>query len=253
MIQLTTACVSSVDEAKGNTSNLLFSGQILPERNGGLNGAPSVRLEPGATCVAAVFDGKGSAARKAAYLAAGAFRGAVGELHGVEDLEALYAKAHGDIAAAAAEEDAEPMSAAAVAAVVEGDRLALANLGACRAYLMRDKALYRLSRASAECASQSVPPYPGEGPALGEGEAAAAPFTVKGALLPDDQLLLCTGWLCSAVDEREILHALAESETPSDALLRLAGRAGTGSGDIAGVLLKATLAPEAEEPAEAEA
>ena len=106
MIQLTTACVSSVDEAKGNTSNLLFSGQILPERNGGLNGAPSVRLEPGATCVAAVFDGKGSAARKAAYLAAGAFRGAVGELHGVEDLEALYAKAHGDIAAAAAEEAA---------------------------------------------------------------------------------------------------------------------------------------------------
>ena len=253
MIQLTTACVSSVDEAKGNTSNLLFSGQILLERNGGLNGAPSLRLEPGATCVAAVFDGKGSAARKAAYLAASAFRSAVSELHSAEDLEALYAKAHGDISAAAAEEDAEPMSAAAVAAVVEGDRRSLANLGACRAYLMRDKALYRLSRAAAESSSQSVPPYPGEGPALGEGEKAAAPFTVKGALLPDDQLLLCTGWLCSAVDEREILHALAESESPSDALLRLAGRAGTGSGDIAGVLLKATLAPEAEEPAEVEA
>ncbi len=30
MIQLTTACVSSVDEDKENTSNLLFSGQILP-------------------------------------------------------------------------------------------------------------------------------------------------------------------------------------------------------------------------------
>ena len=58
MIQLTTACVSSVDEDKENTSNLLFSGQILPERNAGLNGAPSVRLEPGAACVAAVFDGK---------------------------------------------------------------------------------------------------------------------------------------------------------------------------------------------------
>ena len=48
MIQLTTACVSRVDETKGNTSNLLFSGQILPEHNAGLNGAPSVKSEPGA-------------------------------------------------------------------------------------------------------------------------------------------------------------------------------------------------------------
>ena len=66
MIQLTTACVSSVDETRGNTSNLLFSGQILPERNAGLNGAPSLKLEPGAACVAAVFDGNGTAAREAA-------------------------------------------------------------------------------------------------------------------------------------------------------------------------------------------
>ena len=245
MIQLTTACVSSVDEAKGNTSNLLFSGQILPERNAGLNGAPSLKLEPGAVCLAAVFDGKGSAGRKAAYLAAGAFRSAGSELHGVEDLEALYSTIQGDISAAAAEEGAEPMATAAVAALVEGDRLSLANLGACRAYLLRDHALYRLSRASADSSSQSVPPFPGEGPALGEA-AAAAPFTVKGTLLPADQLLLCTGWLCSAVDEREILHALLENETAGDALLRLVKRAGSGNGDISAVLIRAQAAAEAE-------
>ena len=242
MIQLTTACVSRVDETKGNTSNLLFSGQILPERNAGLNGAPSVKSEPGASSFVAVFDGKGDAARKAAYLAASAFRGASGELHSTEDLEALYAKVHGEIAAVSPEDGGLPLASAAVAALVEGDRLSLANLGACRAYLMRDKALYRLSRASAEAASQAAPPFPGEGPALGE--TAAAPFTLHGTLLPGDQLLLCTAWLCSAVDEREILHALVECSAPGDALLRLVKRIGSGSGDIAAVVLKAEPAAE---------
>ena len=241
MIQLTAACVSSVDEAKGNTSNLIFSGQILPERNAGLNGTPSVKLEPGASTVAAVFDGMGSEGRKAAYLAASAFRSGGSGLHGTEDLESLYTKIHNDIAAAAAAaEDIGTMSAAAAAAVVDGGALALANLGACRAYLVRDKALYRLSRASADTASQAAPPFPGAGPALGADD--GAPFTVKGTLLPGDQLLLCTGWLSAAVDEREILNALLESAAPGDALQRLARRAGTGRGDIAAVLLKAEAA-----------
>ncbi len=240
MIQLTTACASSVDEANGNTSNLLFSGQILPERNAGLNGAPSVRLEPGAACFTAVFDGRGPAGRKAAYLAAGAFRAAAGETRSAEDMESLYRRVHSDIAAAS--EDAEPMGASAVAAVVEGDRIALANLGSCRAYLLRDNALYRLSRVSADAASQSAPPLPGEGPVLGED--AVSPFTVKGTLLPDDQLLLCTGWLCSAVSERDILYALLESPSPGEALLRLTKNGGNGSGDLAAVLLKAEPAAE---------
>ena len=240
MIQLTNACVSSVDEAKGNTSNLLFSGQILPERNAGLTGAPSLKPEPGTVCVAAVFDGRGDDGRKAAYLAAAAFR-AADELHSPEDLETLYMKIHNDIAAAAAE-DGAPMAAAAVSAVVEGDRLSLANLGSCRAYLMRDRALYRLSRASADTASQTPPPLPGDGPALGSD--AVPPFTVKGTLLPDDQLLLCTGWLSAAVDEREILLSLLESAAPGDALQRLVKRAGSGNGDIAAVLLKAEKAAE---------
>ncbi len=243
MIQLITACVSSVDEAKGNTSNLLFSGQILPERNAGLNGAPSLKLEPGASCVTAVFDGRGAAGRKAAYLAASAFRTAAAELHSPEDLETFCTKLHNDIAAAAAaEEDAEPMSAVAVAAVVEGDRLSLANLGSCRAYLLRDRALYRLTRASADSASQAPPPLPGDGPALGSD--AVPPFTVKGTLLPGDQLILCTGWLCAAVSERDILHALAESAAPGEALQLLVRQAGSGNGDIAAVLLKAEKAPE---------
>jgi len=241
MIQLTAACVSSVDEDKENTSNLLFSGQILPERNAGLNGAPSVRLDAGAACVAAVFDGKGPAGRKAAYIAAGAFRSAGADVHSSEDLEALYTKIHNDIAAAAAE-GAESMATAAVAAAVDGDRLSLANLGSCRAYLLRDRALYRLSRASADAASQSAPPLPGEGPLLGD--EVIPPFTVKGTLLPDDQLLLCTGWLCSAVSERDILYVLLESPAPGDALQRLVKRAGRGNGDIAAVLLKADNAAE---------
>lgn len=241
MIQLTAACVSSVDEDKENTSNLLFSGQILPERNAGLNGAPSVRLDAGAACVAAVFDGKGPAGRKAAYIAAGAFRSAGADVHSSEDLEALYTKIHNDIAAAAAE-GTESMATAAVAAAVDGDRLSLANLGSCRAYLLRDRALYRLSRASADAASQSAPPLPGEGPLLGD--EVIPPFTVKGTLLPDDQLLLCTGWLCSAVSERDILYVLLESPAPGDALQRLVKRAGRGNGDIAAVLLKADKAAE---------
>lgn len=240
MIQLTTACASSVNEAKGNTSNLLFSGQILPERNAGLNGAPSMRLEPGAACVAAVFDGVGLAANKAAYLAAGAFRSTAGTLRTTEDLESLYSRIHNDICAASAAQDGLPLSAGAVSACVDGDRLALACLGSCRAYLVRGKALYLLSRASADAAPQSIPPLPGEGPALGAD--AVPPFTVKGTLEPGDQLLLCTGWLCAALDSREILRVLLESETPSAALQLLSRRAGSGRGDIAVVLLKADAA-----------
>ncbi len=70
-------------------------------------------------------------------------------------------------------------------------------------------------------------------------DAGAKPFTVKGALQPGDQVLLCTGWLCAALDAREMLRILAESESPSAALQQLARRAGSGRGDIAAVLLKA--------------
>ncbi len=234
MIQLTTACVSSVDETKGNTSNLLFSGQILPERNAGLNGAPTLKLEPGAACVAAVFDGVGDG--RAAYLAASAFRGAADSLRRVEDLDAIFARLHNEIADAAQED--RPLAAAAVAACVEDDRLALACLGACRAYLMRGQALYLLTRECADAAPQAAPPAPGKGRMLGA-DAGAKPFTVKGALQPGDQLLLCTGWLCAALDAREMLRILAESESPSAALQQLARRAGSGRGDIAAVLLKA--------------
>ena len=255
MIQLTTACVSSVDESKGNTSNLLFSGQILPERNAGLNGAPSLTLEPGASCVAAVFDGVGPAAREAAYLAASAFRGAAGTLHGLEDLEALYAKIAGDIAVPA-KKDAY-LSVAAVSACVDGDRLALASLGSCRAYLMRGRNLYLLSRESAAAAPEAAPPAPGKGAALGESD--VKPFTVRGTLQPGDQLLLCTGWLCAALEAREILRVLSESETPSAALQLLVRRAGSGRGALAAVLWRAegveepeeTVAEAAEEAAEA--
>jgi len=246
MIQLTTSCASSVDEGKGNTSNLLFSGQILPERNAGLNGAPSLKLEPGAACVAAVFDGRGSRAGKAAYMAASAFRATADRLRTVKDLEALYAKIHGDMVAASSSE--APLSAGAVAACVDGNMLSLASLGDCRVYLMRDRKLYMLSRESAEAAPEAAPCAPGTGDALGG--SGAKPFTVKGALQPGDQLLLCTGWLCAALDAREILRTLDESATPSSALQQLARRAGARRGDIAAVLLKADGVEESEAPVE---
>ena len=237
MIQLTTACVSSVDESKGNTSNLLFSGQILPERNAGLNGAPSLKLEPGAACTAAVFDGAGVGANKAAYVAAGAFRAASDTLHTTEDLESIYTRIHNDICAASAAQDDLPLAASAVAACVGGDQLALACLGSCRAYLMRGKSLYLLSRESADVAPRATPPAPGDGAMLGAD--AVPPFTVKGTLLSGDQLLLCTGALAAALDAREILRVLLEGESAAAALQLLVRRAGSGRGDIAAVLLRA--------------
>ena len=255
MIQLINACVSSVDESRGNSSNLLFSGQILPERNAGLNGAPSLQLEPGKGCVAAVFDGRGDEGSKAAYVAASAFRANAENLRTAEDLESLFAHIHGDLRAAVPQ-DAEAPATAAVAACVNGDRLVLACLGGCRAYLVRDRALYLLSRASAEVPPQTAPPAPDDGPLLGD--QSVKPFTVRGALLPGDQLLLCTGWLPVALDAREMLRILVEAETPASALQQLSRRAGNSRGDIAAVLLKAEAAEEAPEempeeaPAEAE-
>ena len=244
MIQLTTACVSSVDESRGNSSNLLFSGQILPEHNAGLNGAPSLKLDPGAACVAAVFDGVGEGACKAAYQAAGAFR-AADVPQTLEDLEVLYAHIHSALRSLSAERGGEPLTTSAASACVSGDQLALACLGGCRAYLMRERALYLLSRPGADTAPQTPPPAPDATPRLGledSAETASRPFTLKGTLLPGDQLLLCTGWLPAALDAREMLRTLAGAETPSDALLQLARRAGSGRGDVAAVLLKAEAA-----------
>ena len=68
-----------------------------------------------------------------------------------------------------------------------------------------------------------------------------------GAILPGDQILLCTGWLPAALDAREMLRTLAEAETPSAALQQLSRRAGSGRGDIAAVLLTAEGAADAEE------
>ena len=256
MIQLTNACVSSVDESRGNSSNLLFSGQILPERNAGLNGAPSLKLEPGAACVAAVFDGAGEGACKAAYQAASAFRGADSP-RTLEDLEVLFAHIHSGLCALSAEREGEPLSTAAAAACVDGDQLALACLGGCRAYLLRERALYLLSRPGADTPPQTPPPAPDAGPRLGledSAESASRPFTLKGTLLPGDQLLLCTGWLPAALDAREMLRTLAEAESPSAALQQLARRAGSGRGDVAAVLLKAEEAAPVEpaEPAPAD-
>ena len=245
MIQLTNACVSSVDEAKGNTSNLLFSGQILPERNAGLNGAPSLKLEPGAGCVTAVFDGAGDAANKAAYLAAGAFRAAADSLRGLDDLEALFSRIDAEVRAANAERES-PCSVSAAAACVFDGQLALACIGGCRAYLLRDRALYLLSRPDAATPPQSPPPAPDAAPRLGGADSAPKPFTVIGAILPGDQILLCTGWLPAALDAREMLRTLAEAETPSAALQQLSRRAGSGRGDIAAVLLSAEGAADAE-------
>jgi serine/threonine protein phosphatase PrpC len=243
MIQLTNACVSSVDETRSNTSNLLFSGQILPERNAGLNGAPSLKLAAGAPCVAAVFDGAGDAANKAAYLAASAFRGAADTLRTTEDLESLFVRIHNDLRAATADRAGDALATAAAAACVDDGRLALASIGGCRAYLLRDRSLYLLSRAGADASPQAAPPAPDDGPLLGT-DAANRPFTLRGALLPGDQVLLCTGWLPAALDAREMLRVMAESETPSNALQQLSRRAGSGRGDVAAVLLKVEEAPE---------
>jgi len=237
MIQLTTACVSSVDETRGNTSNLLFSGQILPERNAGLNGTPTLQLEPGARCVAAVFDGFGSNARKAAYHAAAAFRSAGDIPAALSDLESLFSSIHTELSAAAQEPVAEaPMAASAVAAAVDGDRLCLVSIGSCRAYLMRDKALYLLTRSGADavCPSQ---PTPEEGPWLGSDE--AAPYTLSGPIRAGDRLLLCTGWLCAAVAPKEMLRAIAEAASPGEALQRIVGTAAGAPGDKAAILLSA--------------
>ncbi len=236
MIQLTTACVSSIDETRGNSSNLLFSGQILPERNAGLNGAPTLKSEPGAPCAAAVFDSIGENGRRAAYLAASAFRSAAGALSGIADLEELFSRIHTEIEAAASAPDVSPMGASAVAAVVSGDRLFLACLGSCRAYLLRGRALYLLTRSGAE-PSLPAQPAPGDGPCLGMDS--VAPYTLQGALQPGDQLLLCTGWLCAAAEPLEMLRALHESKAPGDALLRIVKLAAGARGDMAAVLLKA--------------
>jgi serine/threonine protein phosphatase PrpC len=113
---------------------------------------------------------------------------------------------------------------------------------------MRGRNLYLLSRESAATAPEAPPCAPGTGAALGESD--VKPFTVKGTLLPGDQLLLCTGWLGAALEAREILRVLSESETPSAALQLLVRRAGSGRGDIAAVLWKAEGVAEPEEPAE---
>ena len=229
MLQITAACVCDAGSFKDNSRiNLLYAGQILPEKNGGLPSIPCVKTDSLTPFTAAVCDGSASPAfgERAAYLAAGAFRAFAQQISGVEDIKALLLRAHGDIAAASAAQNAA-MTASAAALSIRDDTLILTDTGDCRIYLQRDKSLYLLTT-----------PSPDVSPFLGTPNEFLRPHTVAGPVRSGDRLLLCTRTLPDHADEHDILRILASSLSPTATLGQLVLQVRTKS---AGAPVTATL------------
>lgn len=225
MLTFTAGCVCNSEALQtANQDNLLFAGQILPETNGGLAGTPTAKFNQTAPFVAAVFNGQGRAGARAACFAAGAFRGVAPKLHSEQDLATLLVELHDEFSAKAPEDT----GVAALAISVSADRLCMANFGACRAYLFRDRALHLLSRKESNAVLGD--------PALTE----LRPYTISGALHSGDQLLLCTDGLYSVLDDPSILRILATESTVASflqALLQTAWERGV-SDTVTAILLR---------------
>lgn len=205
MLSFTASCIcNSQALQRANKDNLLFSGQILPEVNGGLSGIPTAKFHQAPPFVTAVFDGRGSAGAKTACFAAGAFRAVADKLRSEQDLTALFGELHSEFAGKAPADS----GVSALAVTVSGDRLCMANFGSCRAYLLRDRALYILSR------QESTDAFLGD-PSLRRPE----PYALSGALRSGDLLLLCTDGLWGVLKDTEILRIMA-TENGTSALLQ---------------------------------
>ena len=226
MLIISASCICNSDGLKGvNQDNLLFSGQILPEVNGGLAGVPSAKFAQDKPFVAAVFDGQGSAGAKAACFAAGAFRGVSDRLRSEQDLAALLSELHSEFSAKAPADTG--VSAAAV--LISGDRLYLSNFGSCRAYLRRGDGLYVLSR------RESGTDFLGLS-ALD----AVRPYALSGRLQKGDTLLLCTDGLYAALDSTELLTQLSAPAADPDLLKNLLHKAASGgtADSVTAILLR---------------
>ena len=215
MLCFTASCIcNSKALQSANRDNLLFSGQILPEANGGLSGTPTAKFSQSAPFVAGVFDGRGSAGARAACFAAGAFRAVADKLRSEQDLSALLKELHNEFIVKAPMDTG--ISAAAV--TVRDDRLYLTNFGSCRVYLFRDRALYVLSR------QESTTAFLGDA-----GVRSVGPYTLSGVLHSGDRLLLCTDGLWGVLKDTDILRSLA-SEPGTAATLQSLLQAATDHG-----------------------
>lgn len=214
MRSITASCICSLDPNAGaNRDNLLFSGQLLPERNGGLAGTPSTHADQ--PFVTGVFRGYGPDGSGAAA----AHRAASALLQAGEDLAfgASLWERLSPLCAETLTETGEPTGCAGAAAVFSEERLHLFSCGGCRAYLFRDRALFLLSPAEE-----------------------AQPYSLDGVPLAGDRLLLCTATLAEALSAQQILEQCAGARSDAAALqqlLKLARSQGAGD-SVTAVLLR---------------
>ena len=201
MRSITASCICNVDPVAGmNRDNLLFAGQLLPARNGGLAGTPGTRAQ--APFAAAVFRGYGpeNDAAAAAHRAASALLETGAALTAGSTLgELLF-----PLCAGTQTESGDPAGCSAAAAFLSEEGLSLASCGVCRAYLLRDRSLFLLT--------------PAAGPE-------APPYTISGVPAPGDRLLLCTGTLAETLSAQQLLELCAGAKSDGEALQQLLQKA----------------------------
>lgn len=143
------------------------------------------------------------------------------------------------------------MGAALVLAMIRGQHALVAHLGDCRAYLIRDRQLTRLTRD--HTLLQKLLDAGRLTPAQARGHIAATQLTryvgMDELAIPDaqavnlesgDRLLLCTDGLCGVVDDArlaEIIIPATDPDATCDALVREAKASGGAAADNVTVIL----------------
>lgn len=143
-------------------------------------------------------------------------------------LRAAFVAANQAILRAARDGGRQGMGAAAVAAAVVEDRVAVAHLGDCRGYLVRGNHITRLTSDHSWVQERMdagrltpdearIHPYRNVLTRALGAEAEAAPDVAERPLTPGDALLLCSDGLWGLADDRDLAQALTAAPDAAQA------------------------------------
>lgn len=235
-LMIRAACMSRPGpEGQQNSNNCCFNGRCMEPDNHGLRHPACYERELKEGEYAALFDGIGPAAGKAAYTAARAFLQQTRDLadYLIPEREYLERLCHGmEEALLATGEGEQGLGTAFAALYFTPRRVYMCSLGDTGVFLARQGIFTRISQIpGASCRSRCSAGYLGAG---------SAPYMAKGEFQPGDRYLICTDSIIRVMSNLELSGLLQTGEDVDASLKQLLTRARSRNlrDDLAAILLE---------------
>lgn len=234
-LMIRAACLSRPGpEGQQNSNNCCFNGRCLEQDNHGLRNPACYERELKEGECAALFDGLGAGAGKAAHTAARAFQQQARDLEAylIPEREYLERLCHGmEEALLAAVEGEQGLGTAFAALYFTPRRVYMCSLGDTGVFLARQGIFTRISQIpGTACRSRSCAGYLGAG---------TAPYVIKGTPTSGDRYLICTDSIIRVMSNLELSGLLQTVFDTDECLEQLLNktRAHNRSDDIAAILV----------------